>query len=120
MYWAAFRGTRHPGVVVDVLNFLTTNVAAGRILGVERGLNASTAVRGFVADGITDRAQKRIVAFGTALDDLLGPAPAPPPKGHAKVRALLIAAAESVRAGDSGARAATSRFIAQANAALAE
>ncbi|SCG57607.1 ABC transporter substrate-binding protein [Micromonospora inositola] len=120
MYWAAFRGTRHPGVVVDVINFLTTNVAAGRILGVERGLNASVPVRRFVADGITDRAQKRLVAFGAALDDLLGPAPAPPPKGHAKVRTLLIAAAESIRSGRSGARAATSRFIAGANAALAE
>ncbi|GAA4575138.1 ABC transporter substrate-binding protein [Micromonospora coerulea] len=120
MYWSAFRGTRHPGVVVDVLNFLTTNVAAGRILGVERGLNASTAVRRFVADGVTDRAQKQVVAFGTALDDLLGPAPAPPPKGHARVRALLIAAAESVHSGRSGARAATSRFIAEGNAALAE
>ena len=120
MYWAAFRGTRHPGVVVDVLNFLTTNVAAGRVLGFERGLNASIPVRRFVQEGITDPAQKRVAALGTALDDLLGPAPAPPPKGHAKVRTLLVAAAESIRAGRSGARAATSRYMAQANATLAE
>ncbi|MFC4145984.1 ABC transporter substrate-binding protein [Micromonospora mangrovi] len=119
MYWAGFRGTRHPGVVVDVLNFLTTNVAAGRILGFERGLNASVPVRKFVQEGVTDLAQKRVAALGTALDDLLGPAPTPPPKGHAKVRTLLIAAAESIRSGRSGARAATSRFMAQANAALA-
>jgi multiple sugar transport system substrate-binding protein len=119
MYWAGFRGSRHPGVVVDVLNFLTTNVAAGRILGYERGLNASLPVREFVQASITDAAQKRVAALGADLDDLLGPAPAPPPKGHAKVRALLISAAESIRSGKSGARSATSRFIAQANAALA-
>ncbi|MCI4062523.1 extracellular solute-binding protein [Micromonospora sp. R77] len=119
MYWAGFRGTRHPGVVVDVLNFLTTNVAAGRILGFERGLNASVPVRKFVQEGITEQTQKRVAAFGTTLDDLLGPAPAPPPKGHAKVRTLLVATAESIRSGESGARAATSRFMAQANAALA-
>ncbi|MGC1213540.1 MAG: extracellular solute-binding protein [Micromonospora sp.] len=120
MYWAAFRGTRHPGVVMDVINFLTTNVAAGRVLGIDRGLNASLSVRGYVEDGITDRAQKQVVALGSELRDALGPTPAPPPKGHAKVRALLIEAAEGVRSGRSGARAATSRFIAQANAALAE
>ncbi|KAB1904738.1 ABC transporter substrate-binding protein [Micromonospora sp. AMSO31t] len=120
MYWAAYRGSRHPGVVVDVINFLTTNVAAGRILGIERGLNAAAPVRTYVVDGVTDRTEKRVVALGAELDELAGPAPAPPPKGHAKVRNLLIDAAESIRAKRSGARTATSRFMAQATAALAE
>ncbi|MFG1657384.1 ABC transporter substrate-binding protein [Micromonospora chersina] len=120
MYWAAFRGSRHPGVAVDVINFLTTNVAAGRILGIERGLNAAVPVRTFVVDGVTDRVEKRVAALGADLDALTGPAPAPPPKGHARVRTLLIDAAESIRAKRSGARTATSRFMAQATAALAE
>lgn len=120
MYWAAFRGTRRPEAVVDVINFLTNNVTAGRLLGTERGLNPNVAVRRSVADGITDRTQKRLVALGNELADLMGPAPVPPPKGHARVRALLIAAAESIRAKRSGARSATSKFMAQANAALAE
>ncbi|MFG2058266.1 ABC transporter substrate-binding protein [Micromonospora sp. NPDC048930] len=119
MYWAGFRGTREPGVVVDVINFLTNDVAAGRILGTERGLNPSVSVRRSVTDGTTDRTEKRLVALGTDLADLMGPAPAPPPRGHARVRALLIAAAESIRGKRSGARAATSKFMAQANAALA-
>ncbi|MFD2767348.1 ABC transporter substrate-binding protein [Micromonospora eburnea] len=120
MYWAAFRGTRHPELVIDVINFLTTNVAAGRVLGTERGLNASVPVRRFVEQDITDRSGKRVAALGADLADLMGPAPAPPPKGHARVRTLLVAAAESIRTKSSGARAATSRFMAQANAALAE
>ncbi|MDG4804872.1 ABC transporter substrate-binding protein [Micromonospora sp. WMMD980] len=119
MYWAGFRGTRHPGVVVDVLNFLTTNVAAGRVLGVERGLNPATQVRTYVLDGVTDRAERRVAALGAELDGLAGPAPAPPPQGHAAVRSLLIDAAESIRAKRAGARTATSRFMARANAALA-
>jgi multiple sugar transport system substrate-binding protein len=120
MYWAAFRGTRQPGVVVDVISFLTNNVAAGRILGTERGLNPNVSVRRFVTDGATDRAEKRMIALDTDLGNLMGPAPAPPPKGHARVRTLLVAAAESIRAKKSGARAATSKFMAAANAALAE
>ncbi|MEU8369546.1 ABC transporter substrate-binding protein [Micromonospora tulbaghiae] len=120
MYWAGFRGTRHPDAVVDVLDFLTTNVAAGRLLGVERGLNASKQVRSFVATEVTGRAEKRMAALDAELDDLAGPSPAPPPKGHAAVRTLLIEAAESIRGKRAGARTATSRFMAQANAALAE
>ncbi|WP_089155090.1 ABC transporter substrate-binding protein [Micromonospora sp. NBS 11-29] len=120
MYWAGFRGTRHPGVVVDVLNFLATNVAAGRILGVERGLNPSMQVRPYVVRDLTDRVEQRVAALGAELDGLAGPAPAPPPKGHGAVRTLLIDAAESIRGKRAGARTATSRFMARANAALAE
>ncbi|MEH1168534.1 extracellular solute-binding protein [Micromonospora sp. CPCC 205539] len=119
MYWAAFRGTRHPDTVIDVINFLTTNGEAGTVLGHERGLNASLAVRRYAEGSITDPAQQRVARFGASIADQLGPAPAPPPKGHATVRTLLVAAAESIRAGNAGTRAATSRFLAQANAALA-
>ncbi|MER7416235.1 extracellular solute-binding protein [Micromonospora peucetia] len=119
MYWAAFRGTRHPALVADVINFLTGNGEAGTVLGHERGLNPSLAVRSFVQASITDPTQRRAAALGTALADRLGPAPSPPPQGHLQVRALLLEAAESVRGGAAGTRVATDRFIAQANAALA-
>ncbi|MDG4806047.1 extracellular solute-binding protein [Micromonospora sp. WMMD1120] len=120
MYWAAFRGTRHPDAVIDVLNFLTTNGEAGTILGHERGLNASLAVRRYAEGSITDPAQQRAAAFGATLADQLGPAPAPPPKGHARVRSLLVDAAESIRVRRSGTRAVATRFLAEANATLAE
>ncbi|MEU7755427.1 extracellular solute-binding protein [Micromonospora sp. NPDC049171] len=119
MYWAAFRGTRHPDTVTDVINFLTTNGEAGTVLGHERGLNPSLAVRRYTEGSITDPAQQRAAAFGASLADQLGPAPAPPSTGHARVRTLLVAAAESIRVKRAGTRAATSRFLSQANAALA-
>ncbi|WP_433387477.1 ABC transporter substrate-binding protein [Micromonospora sp. KLBMP9576] len=119
MYWAAFRGTRHPGLVADVINFLTGNGEAGVLLGHERGLNPSLAVRSYVQGSITDPAQQRAAALGVALADRLGPAPGPPPQGHPRVRTLLMEAAESVRGGRTGTRAAATRFVARANAALA-
>ncbi|MER5333358.1 extracellular solute-binding protein [Micromonospora sp. NPDC002717] len=119
MFWAGFRGTRQPAVVADVINFLTGNGEVGTVLGHERGLSPSLAVRRYVEGSITDPAQKRAAAFGTALDDRLGPAPSPPPQGHPRVRALLLEAAESIRSGAAGSRAATSRFMARAEAALA-
>ncbi|MFI1193307.1 ABC transporter substrate-binding protein [Micromonospora sp. NPDC020750] len=120
MYWAAFRGTRRPDVVAEVINFLTTNMEAGVALGQERGVNPNLANRRYVKESVTDAGQQRAAALAEALADALGPAPSPPPKGHARVRALLVATAEGVLSGRSGMRAATSRFIAQANAALAE
>lgn len=120
MYWAAFRGTRHPDTVTDVINFLTTNGEAGTALGHERGLNVSVPVRRYTEGSITDPAQQRAAAFSASIADQLGPAPAPPPKGHAKVRTLLVTTAESIRVKRAGTRAASTRFVAQANAALAE
>ncbi|WFF01295.1 extracellular solute-binding protein [Micromonospora sp. WMMD964] len=119
MYWAAFRGTRHPDAVVDVINFLTTNGEAGTVLGHERGLNASLAVRSYAEGSITDPAQRRAAEFGASIADLLGPAPAPPPQGHAKVRTLLVTAAERIRVRRDGTREATARFLSGAIAALA-
>ncbi|MCL7456560.1 ABC transporter substrate-binding protein [Micromonospora echinofusca] len=119
MYWAAFRGTRHPALVADVINFLTNNGEAGAALGHERGLSPSLAVRSFVEGSITDPAQRRAAALGATLAARLGPAPSPPPQGHLRVRALLLQAAESVRGGETGPRAAAARFLARADAALA-
>ncbi|MBQ1019627.1 extracellular solute-binding protein [Micromonospora sp. D93] len=119
MYWAAFRGTRHPDTVADVINFLTNNGEVGAILGHERGLNASAAVRRYAEGSITDPAQRRAAVFGASIADLLGPAPAPPPQGHAKVRTLLVTAAERIRVKRDGTREATARFLSQAIAALA-
>ncbi|MFC8297125.1 ABC transporter substrate-binding protein [Micromonospora orduensis] len=119
MYWAAFRGTRHPDAVADVINFLTTNGEAGTVLGHERGLNPSLAVRRYAEGSITDPVQRRAAAFGASIADQLGPAPAPPPKGHARVRTLLVTAAERIRVKRDGTREATARFLSQAIAALA-
>ncbi|MFI6762946.1 ABC transporter substrate-binding protein [Micromonospora sp. NPDC050417] len=119
MYWAAFRGTRHPEIVADVINFLVNDVEAGQILGTERGLSANLSVRAYVADSLTDESMKRSASFETSMVDRFGAAPTPPPRGHAKVRALLISTAESAQAGKATSKQAATEFISQANAALA-
>lgn len=118
MYWAAFRGTRHPETVVDVIDFLTNNIAAGQILGTERGLSANLGVRQVVQDALTDEAMKASAVFETEMAQRFGPAPVPPPKGHAKVRAMLIKTAESVQSGKVKINSAAVAFVNQANTAL--
>lgn len=119
MYWAAFRGTRHPDLVVDVINFLTTNVAAGRALGFDRGLSPHLNIRKFVEPTVQDPAVRAQAAFELSVADTFGTAPPPPPTGHSRIRELLVIAAESVQSGRATIRAAAWRFMAAAAAALA-
>ncbi|WP_422771651.1 ABC transporter substrate-binding protein [Plantactinospora sp. WMMC1484] len=118
LYWAAFRGTRHPDTAVHVIDYLVNDARAGEILGTERGLSANLDVRRTVEASLTDESMKQSVAFETAMADRFGPAPAPPPKGHATIKQLLITAAESVQFGRASPRSAAASFISQANAAL--
>ena len=119
MYWAAFRGTRHPETVIDVINFLVNDVEAGQILGTERGLSANLTVRSYVENSLTDPSMKRSTSFETSMVDRFGLAPTPPPRGHAKVLALLITAAESTQSGRASSKEAAATFVSQANASLA-
>jgi multiple sugar transport system substrate-binding protein len=119
MFWVVYRGSRHPDLAVDVINFLINDPEAGRVLGTERGLNANLAVRRSVQGTITDESMRRSAAFEAAMAGRFGQAPAPPPQGHATIRKLLVVAAESVQSGRSPIRTAVDRFLEQADAALA-
>ncbi|MDG4767673.1 ABC transporter substrate-binding protein [Solwaraspora sp. WMMD406] len=119
MYWAGFRGTRHPDAVVDVIDFLVNDPQAGRILGTERGLSSNLEVRRTVQATLADDKMQASVAFEQEMAELFGPAPVPPPRGHTRIRALLITAAESVQSGSATPQEAAEQFLAQANAALA-
>lgn len=118
MYWAGYRGTRHPELVVDVINFLVNDPQAGRILGTERGLSSNLEVRQTVQATLADEKMKASVAFEQQMAELFGPAPVPPPPGHTRVRSLLITAAESVQSGTATPQEAAEGFLDQANATL--
>ncbi|MFB9235310.1 ABC transporter substrate-binding protein [Plantactinospora siamensis] len=118
MYWAAYRGTRHADTVADVINFLTNDPQAGRILGDERGLSANLDIRQAVQSSLGDRAARLSATFETAMAERFGPAPPPPPPGQARIRALLRTAAERAESGRATGRTAAADFVEQANTAL--
>jgi multiple sugar transport system substrate-binding protein len=82
-------------------------------------LSSNIEIRELVQASLTDEKIKASVAFETAMVERFGPAPVPPPRGHPKVRALLITSAEHVQFGRLKPRDAAAQFIAQANATLA-
>jgi multiple sugar transport system substrate-binding protein len=119
MYFSGYKGTKHADTVVDVLNFLVNDVDAGKLIGTDRGLNANSDVRAAVTGSLTDSTMKAAVAFETDIAAKFGTAPPVPPKGHVKVRQLLITYAENVQYGKATSAAAADAFLKEANAAVA-
>jgi multiple sugar transport system substrate-binding protein len=117
LYWAGSRTTKEPDTVADVINFFVNDPEAAKIQGVERGLPSNLKNRDLVAPTLTDP-EKATVALEAALNDKFGKAPPVPPKGHVKLRAELITAAETVQYGKASSQQAAEDFIAKAKAAV--
>lgn len=114
LYFAGYARTKHPGVVVDVMNFFVNDPDAGRILGTERGLPANTDIRAAVSATLTDPNMKATVAFENAVSSRFGKAPNVPPNGQSAVRTLLTQEAEKVQFGQLSSADAAKEFIQQA------
>jgi multiple sugar transport system substrate-binding protein len=119
LYWSIYRGSKNADVAADFINFFVNDPEAGKILGTERGLSSNIDVREQVAETATDTNSKTSIAFEAAMTSKFGVAPVPPPKGHSKVRAALLTAAESVQFGKATPQQAAETFVSEANSALA-
>jgi multiple sugar transport system substrate-binding protein len=102
-----------------VLNFLTNDPEAAKILGTDRGLPSNLDVRKLVSDDVTDPAMKLSIQVETELAAKFGKSPQVPLKGHSKVRAELIKAAEHAQYGRGTPAQAAQQFIDAAKAAIA-
>ncbi|GAA1841092.1 ABC transporter substrate-binding protein [Asanoa iriomotensis] len=118
-YWAGYRGTRHPDVLADVVNFLTNDPQAGRQLGDVRGFAPNLEVREANATDLADGPARTAHEFESAMRDRIGPSPAPPPAAHAKLRELLAAAAATVASEKYSPDDAAAEFSRAAATALA-
>ncbi|MEV0728767.1 MULTISPECIES: extracellular solute-binding protein [Polymorphospora] len=118
MYWSVFRGTKHKDVAVDVLNFLSNDPEAGKILGTDRGLPSNLDVRKTVSDAVTDQAMKTSIQVETDLATKFGPSPQVPLKGHSKVRAELIKSAEEAQYGRQTPAQAAAAFLTACKSAI--
>jgi multiple sugar transport system substrate-binding protein len=119
MYWSVFRGSKHRDVAVDVLNFLVNDPEAVKILGTDRGLPSNLDLRKAVGDEITDPAMKQSIEVENKLAETFGTSPQVPIRGHSKVRAELIKAAEEAQYGRLTPAKAAEQFFAASTSAIA-
>ena len=114
LYFAGYAKTKHPGVVVDVINFFVNDPDAGKILGTERGLPANKDILSTVEASLTDANMKATVDFENTIRPKFGPAPVVPPDGQSAIRTLLTTEAEKVQFGQMGPADAANEFLQQA------
>lgn len=116
MFFSA--GTGNPEAAAEFINFFVTNPEAGKVLGVERGVPCSAAVREVVAPTLDEQNQIAL-NFVANLGDLLGALPPPPPAAAGEIDiSLLRTLSQEVAFGAKSPEDAGPEFVTNATALL--
>jgi multiple sugar transport system substrate-binding protein len=100
------------------INYFVTDPEAGKILGVERGIPCSAAVREAITPTLDEQSQIAL-NFVANLGDLLGPLPASPPNAAGEIdTSLLRVLSQEVGFGGRSAEDAAQFFVDEATAIL--
>ncbi|KQX38692.1 ABC transporter ATP-binding protein [Devosia sp. Root436] len=89
MFFSVGGSSANKEAATNFVSYFVNDVEAGKILGVERGIPCSAAVRDAVSPTL-DEANQIALNFVANLGDLLGPLPPPPPAAAGEVDLSLI------------------------------
>ena len=118
MFYSISSQSAQPEASAKLLNFILTDPEATAILGGERGIPASAAVRETLKPNM-DEAGQVMLDYISNLGDLAGLLPPPSPPGQGEVTDALVKASEEVSFGAKTPEQGATDFIANAKAALA-
>lgn len=119
MFFSITTASQKKELAAEFLNFFISDAGAAEVLGVERGIPASAAMRDLVEPKL-DEQNKAAMAFVTNLGDLLGPLPPPPPASAGEIEgALLPNVGQEVGFGARTPEDAAAYYVAEATAILA-
>jgi multiple sugar transport system substrate-binding protein len=118
MLWSVSAQSKQKEAAVKLLNFFVADTEAGKLLGVERGVPPSDAVRKAVIPTL-DELSQAMADYITLISDKVGPLPPPPPNGAGEVATLLRRVNEQVGFGRLSPTEGAKQFIAESNAILA-
>lgn len=96
--WSISSDAKAPELAAKLANFTVHDAAGVKILGVERGVPASPAMRDLVAASL-DETSKQMVDYIGALDPYVGPLPPSPPKGAGEISFVLQRISQEVAFG---------------------
>lgn len=119
MFWSVGGTSASKEAAAAYLSFFVNDPEAGKVLGVERGIPCSAAVRDVVAPTLNEQDQIAL-NFVANLGDLLGPLPPPPPAAAGEIdTSLLRTLSQEVAFGARTAEDAGKYFVTEAAAILA-
>jgi multiple sugar transport system substrate-binding protein len=110
--------TRYPEAAVKVLDFYVANQDAGMILGVERGVPASSVVRKAVEPSL-DELGNAMASYVAFVSDKVSPLPAPPPQGAGEIQTVLRRVNEQIGFGRLSVSDGAKQFMSESAAILA-
>jgi multiple sugar transport system substrate-binding protein len=118
MLWSVSARTKEPKAAVQVVDFYMNDKEANLLLGVERGVPASAAVRAAVEPTL-DELGKSMAQFVAFISDKVGPLPAPPPAGAGEIQSVLRRVNEQIGFGRQSPADGAKQFVTEAKAILA-
>lgn len=118
MLLSIYARTRHPEAAAKLVDFYVSNKEAGLVLGVERGVPASSAVRTAVEPTL-DELGKTMASYVAFVTDKVSPLPAPPPQGAGEIQTLLRRVNEQIGFGRQSVADGAKQFMGEAAAILA-
>lgn len=93
--WSIAATSRYPEETAKLLSYFVADTAAGKVLGVERGIPPSQPVRDATAPTLDDMG-KRLSSYIAFISDKVSDLPPPPPRGAGEVLALLVRTNETI------------------------
>jgi multiple sugar transport system substrate-binding protein len=118
MLLSVYARTRYPEASAKVVDFYVSNKDAGLVLGVERGVPASSVVRNAVEPTL-DELGKAMASYVAFVSDKVSPLPAPPPQGAGEIQTVLRRVNEQIGFGRQSVADGAKQFIGEAAAILA-
>lgn len=114
--WSISSDAKAPELAAKLANFTVHDPDGVKILGVERGVPASPAMRELLG-GSLDEISKQMVDYVGALDAYVGPLPPAPPKGAGEISFVLLRISQEVAFGTT-AEQGGEQFVTEAEAIL--
>jgi multiple sugar transport system substrate-binding protein len=118
MLLSVYANTKAPEQAVKVLDFFVSNTEAGKLLGVERGVPPSRAVRR-VIEPTLDELGRTMAQYIGHVSDKVGALPPPPPQGAGEIQMVLRRVNEQIGFGRLDLAKGAAQFMAEAKAVLA-
>ncbi|RAV12493.1 ABC transporter substrate-binding protein [Paenibacillus contaminans] len=114
MYWSVYSKSKHTKEAAMLIDFLTNDVEAGKIQGVNRGVPISSKIRDAIKPQLSETDKKQI-AYIDKITKIAVPADVIEPKGAAEVRNLLVSVTQEMQFDKKTPEQAAQDFIKKAN-----
>lgn len=115
--FSIYAKSKAPELTAKLINFLVRDPKGALILGVERGVPASPAIRDALMPELDDTSRKA-VDFISALTAHVGSLPAAPPQGAGEMNAVLIRVSQEVAFEASTPEAGAEALVSEAKTVL--